>query len=151
MMGSEMFYLASPMVNPYIKEGDEIVYSEEFLNRNEKVAKKLERAGISIYLPQRDTKQKQTPRKIFADNLAAIKRCDALIVILSDTRGIYLEAGYAKGMGKKIVGLKVDETRPLGIMVRNFFDYIAENTDELAVLLNGLKKESPEERGVDEL
>lgn len=137
-----MFYLASPMVNPYIKEGDEVVYSDEFIGRNEKIAKKLERAGIQIYLPQRDTKQHQTPRRIFAENMDAIKKCDAVVVILSDTRGIYLEAGYAKGIGKKIIGLKVEETRPLGIMVRNFFDYIVESIDELIVLLRGMEKEA---------
>lgn len=139
-----MFYLASPMINPYIREGDEVVYSEEFLNRNEKIAKKLEKYGIQIYLPQRNTKQNQAPRRIFAENLAAIKKCSAVIVILSDTRGIYLEAGYAKGISKKIIGLKVDETRPLGIMVRNFFDYIVESIDELVVLLNSVEKEMNE-------
>ena len=139
-----MFYLASPMVNPYIREGNEVVYSEEFFSRNGKIAKKLEKAGIQVYLPQRDTLQSQTPRRIFAENLSAIRKCRAVIVMLSDTRGIYMEAGYAKGIGKKIIGLKVDETKPLGIMVRNFFDYIVESIDELIVLLNSVEKEASE-------
>ena len=114
-----MYYLASPMVNPNMT--DDTVNMEEYLHRNDKICKKLEKQGFKIHLPQRDTNQKLSSKKIFATNIEALKNSKAVIVLLSETRGIYLEAGYAKGLGKKIIGLKVDETKALGIIIRNFY------------------------------
>ena len=131
-----MYYIASPMTNPVMKEQD----GEFYAKRNEKIAKKLEKAGIKLYFPQRDTNQSLPPKKILVKNIEALQNSLAIIVILSDSRGIYLEAGYAKGLGKKVIGLKVEETRNLGLISRNFFDYVVESIDELAVLLKNLEK-----------
>lgn len=139
-----MFYLASPMTDPEKREKETV--KDFFLFRNEKIAKKLEQNGIKIYLPQRDTNQSYTPKKIFLKNLDAIKKSKGLIVVLSDTRGIYLEAGYAKALGKKVIGLKVSETKPLGTMVRNFLDTIVNSVDDLVLLLNKMEKEKNEDR-----
>lgn len=127
-----MYYLTSPMDNE--------------ASRNERIARKLEKAGIKVHLPQRDTDQKQPPKRIFAANIKAIEDSAGVIVILSETRGIYLEAGYAKALGKKLIGLKTGETRPLGNIVRNFFDYIVDSADELIVLLQGMENEEPDKR-----
>lgn len=134
-----MYYLASPMTNPVMidKEKDGEFYS----HRNEKLAKKLEKAGIKLYYPQRDTNQMLPPKKILAKNVEALRNSKAIIVILSDSRGVYLEAGYAKGLGKKVIGLKVEETRSLGLISRNFFDYVVDSIDELSMLLKNLEKE----------
>ncbi|MEM7819916.1 MAG: nucleoside 2-deoxyribosyltransferase [Candidatus Aenigmatarchaeota archaeon] len=102
-----MFYFAGPM-------------GEKYNTRNERIVNKLEKSGIKIYLPQRDTDQNQTARKIFLMNMSALKRSKAVIVALSETRGIYLESGFAKALGKKLIGLKVEETRELGMITRNF-------------------------------
>lgn len=133
-----MFYIASPMTNPAIAEEN----SEFHLKRNERIVKKLEGAGIKIYFPQRDTDQKLSPKKILSKNSEALQKSDAIIVILADSRGIYLEAGYAKGIGKKIIGLKVEETRSLGPISRNFFDYVVESAGELAILLKDMEKKN---------
>jgi nucleoside 2-deoxyribosyltransferase len=135
-----MYYLAGPMTDPALRKKE--TYKDYYLRRNEKIAKKLEAAGVKVYLPQRDTNQAQTPRSVFLDNLKAIEKSKALVLLLSDTRGIYLEAGYAKSMGKKVVGLQVEETRALGTMVRNFVDHVANNVDELAILLKALEKKN---------
>jgi len=82
-----------------------------------------------------------SPKKILAKNREALEASTAIIVVLSDSRGIYLEAGYAKGLGKKVIGLKVEETRSLGLISRNFFDYVVDNIDELSILLKDLEKE----------
>lgn len=131
-----MYYLASPMTNPVMKDTGNEFYSQ----RNEKIVKKLERAGINVYLPQRNTNQLLPPKKILAKNIEALKKSKAIIVILSDSRGIYLEAGYARGLGKKVVGLKVEETRSLGPISRNFFDYVVDSVDELVILLKDMEK-----------
>ena len=48
-----------------------------------------------------------------------------------------MEAGYAKALGKKVIGLKVEETRDMSDWGYAFFDYVAENIKEL---INYLKK-----------
>lgn len=126
------------MTNPVMKDKEQA--GEFYSQRNEKIAKKLEKAGIKIYFPQRDTNQALPPKKILAKNTEALRNSKAIIVILSDSRGIYLEAGFAKGLGKKVVGLKVEETRNLGLISRNFFDYIVEDVSELAILLKDMEK-----------
>ena len=132
-----MYYIASPMTNPIMKETGGDFYSQ----RNEKIVKKLERVGINVYLPQRDTNQVLPPKKILTKNIEALKKSKAIIVILSDSRGIYLEAGYARGLGKKVIGLKVEETRSLGLISRNFFDYVVDSINELVMLLKDMEKE----------
>ena len=132
-----MYYIASTMTNPVMKEENGGFY----LKRNEKIVRKLEKAGVKLYFPQRDTDQSMTPKKILAKNIEVLKQSKAIIVILSDSRGIYLEAGYARGLGKKVIGFKVEETRNLGLISRNFFDYVVENADELAILLKDMEKE----------
>lgn len=117
-----MFYFAAPM-------------GDEYNKRNEKFVGKLEKLGFKIYFPQRDTRQEQSARRIFMLNMYALKRADAVIVVLSNTRGIYLETGYAKALGKKLIGLMVEETKELGPITRNFFDHIVNDTDDLSILL----------------
>jgi nucleoside 2-deoxyribosyltransferase len=132
------------MTDPGIRTKE--AHKDYYLHRNEKITKKLEALGVKVYLPQRDTNQDQTPRNIFASNLSAIKKSKALIVLLSDTRGIYLEAGYAKALGKTVIGFQVEETRALGTMVRNFVDHVANNIDELIILLKALEKKKITDR-----
>ena len=64
-----------------------------------------------------------------------------MIVILSDTRGLYLETGFAKALGKKIFGLKVEETRPVPSDGRTvqWFDFITDDVDELIVQLKSVR------------
>ncbi len=135
-----MYYISGPMTTRQLTGNES--QKDFYIIRNEKIAKKLEKAGIKIYLPQRDTNQSLTPRKIFDTNIRAVKKSDGVIVLLSETRGIYLEAGYAKAMRKTILGLQVDETRALGTIVRNFFDTVVNNTDDLIILLKKLEKKN---------
>jgi nucleoside 2-deoxyribosyltransferase len=135
-----MFYLASPMTDP--EASDKEVHKAFYIKRNEQIAQKLESAGIKIYLPQRDTDQKLPPKKIYLKNLEAIKKSDGMIIVLSETRGVYMEAGYAKAHGKKVIGLRVDETRALGRMVRNFLDNIVSSEEELVMVIKGLNNEN---------
>ena len=45
--------------------------------------------------------------------------------------GRHFEAGLAYALGKKVIGLKVEETRDFSDWGKAFFDYIAKDTDDL--------------------
>jgi nucleoside 2-deoxyribosyltransferase len=111
---------------------------EQKYQRNEHIAKVLENSGIKVFLPQRDIDQNKSGKQILEEELETIKQCKALIIVLSDTRGIYIEAGYAKALGKKIVALKVEETREMSEWGYAFYDYVVSSTDELIRVLNEL-------------
>lgn len=127
------YYFASPMADIAIL--DKLEYSDKRWQRNKKIADQLEKAGFEIYLPQEN--QLETKEKTLTQEFKMIKECNGLIAVLSDTRGVYLEAGYAKGIGKKIYGLEVDETRHTHDWIQNFFNFIAKDVNEL---INYLKK-----------
>lgn len=107
------------------------------MQRNEKLCKQLEEFGFKIFLPYRDANQNLSGKDLLEKELEVIKNCEGIIVALSDTRGVYLEAGYAKALGKKVVGLKIEETREFSDWGKAFFDYIA---DSPADLINYIKK-----------
>jgi len=120
-------YLASPIIS--MKKPKQLKYSSEKMSRNKIIAEKLIKNGFDVFLPQEN--QKSTAKLTLENELQQIKKCDILIAVLSDTKGVYLETGYAKGIGKKIYGLQVEETGPVSEWLNNFFDYIAKNTEDL--------------------
>ncbi len=124
-----MYYLATPMFRADIKHSEK---DEKKLKRNLGIAKALEENGIKVFLPQRDVNQKQPAREILRQELEAIKKCKGVVVVLSDTRGIYMEAGYAKAFGKKLIGLRVEETREFSPWGYEFFDHIVSSAEEAA-------------------
>jgi len=123
-----MYYFATPHVNTNVKEN---TLDFEKLKRNEELCKKLEEEGLKIFLPYRDADQTLSGKDLLEKELEVIRNCDGMIVALSNTRGIYLEAGYAKALGKKIIGLKVEETRDFSDWGKAFFDYIAKDAEDL--------------------
>ena len=120
-------YLASPIAST--KKLNKWSESEEKLSRNEIIKNKLEKAGYAVYLPQAN--QKMSGAETLKEQLAVIKNCEFLVIVLSDTRGIYIEAGYAKALGKKVYALEVEETRKYSDWLIAFFDYIAKDINEL--------------------
>ena len=125
-----MFYIASPMSH---KDHD------YYMQRGLRIAQKLEQAGVKVYFPQRDTNQKQVSKKVLESNMNAIKKSKAVIIILSNSRGIYLEAGFAKAHKKPVIGLRVAETNEMGPIMRNFMDYFVNDVDDLTKLLKKFK------------
>ncbi len=123
-----MYYFATPHVNTSVKNNE---IDLQKLARNEKLCKSLEEVGINIFLPYRDADQSLSGKDLLDKELEIIKNSKGVIVALSDTRGIYLEAGYAKALGKKVIGLKVEETREFSDWGKAFFDYIAKDTEDL--------------------
>jgi nucleoside 2-deoxyribosyltransferase len=123
-----MFYLATSMYKTNVKHSEK---DESKQKRNQDLAKFLEENGIEIFLPQRDADQTLPGKQLLERELEAIKNCEAMIAVLSDTRGIYLEAGYAKALGKKIIALKVEETRELSEWGKAFFNHVADDQEDL--------------------
>lgn len=117
------------------KNKDSWSISEKKFLHNKKITEKLKKAGFDIFLPQEN--QLTTAAETVKKELEIIDKSEFLIILLSDTRGIYLEAGYAKGIGKKVYAIKLPETREMSEWGYCWYDYVAENVDDL---INYLKK-----------
>jgi nucleoside 2-deoxyribosyltransferase len=134
-----MFYFATPhaKTNTQTYELD-----SEKLDRNSYYTKILENNGFKIFLPIRDADQSLSGKKLLEKELEVIKESDGIIAVLSDTRGVYMEIGYAKAFNKKIIGLKVSETRDFSDWGKAFFDYIASDEKDLLNYLSANFKKS---------
>jgi nucleoside 2-deoxyribosyltransferase len=75
----------------------------------EEFSKLIEDAtGWNTYVHFRDSqnwvKTTKSVKEVFEDALKNLKRCDAILAEASvKSRGVYLEVGYAKALGKKII------------------------------------------------
>jgi nucleoside 2-deoxyribosyltransferase len=72
-------------------------------------------AALSVYLPQTcDGDLLELPdfaQRIYERMMEAIERCDAVVAMLdgvSTDAGTCIELGYARALGKKIVGVRTD-------------------------------------------
>lgn len=128
-----MFYFATPHAKTNIQN---YKLDSEKLDRNNYYTKLLEKNGFKIFLPIRDANQSLSGKELLDKELEVIRNSEGVIAVLSDTRGVYMEAGYAKALGKKVIGLRVPETRDFSDWGKAFFDYIALDEKDL---LNYLK------------
>lgn len=131
-------YLASPIAQT--EEKDSWSESKEKLSRNEIICNKLKEIGLDVYLPQ--INQKRSGSETLVEELEVIRNCDFLVLVLSDTRGIYIEAGYAKALGKKVYALEVKETRKYSDWLTAFCDYIAKDIDDLVNYLKTKQRDA---------
>lgn len=111
---SRAVYIASPL------------FSEAEQRFNEELARSLS-ASFLIFLPQRDGKllvdliergadPQAAKREIFENDLAALRRCDAIVPVLDGRtidEGVAFELGIAHGLGKVCIGLQTDPRRLL--------------------------------------
>ena len=103
---------------------------------NRKIADALINSGLDIFLPQEN--QYPSMQETLDKELEVIHNSDFIIILLSDTRGIYLEAGYAKGIGKKVYAIMLPETRKMSEWGYCWFDYVAEDVNDLIMHLKNL-------------
>ena len=75
----------------------------------------LEKRGVSVHLPQRDTNQKAQPRVKFSQNIKAMKNSRIILAVAeNETPNWGAEVGFSHGIGKKIITLaKSDHFIPL--------------------------------------
>jgi nucleoside 2-deoxyribosyltransferase len=99
---------------------------------NEELAVELERLcpSLQVFLPQRYDKEFQgapdfSPR-MFASLMGALDRCDVVLAVLDGPdadSGTSFEMGYARGQGKKVIGIRTDfrggEDHGLNLMLSN--------------------------------
>lgn len=128
-----MFYFATPLVQT--KDKKIFKYSSQRWQRNLNYAQKLRSCGYKIFLPQEN--QLSDIKDTWENELNAIKNSEGMIILLSDTRGIYLEPGYAYALGKPIYAVLVSETKKLPPWIYNWFEYVAEDIDDLIKYLKG--------------
>lgn len=102
-------YLAGPLFTPVEREFIEIIAND------------LEKS-CSVYVPHRDgflieellangLSQSEAYRAVYQKDIYEIESCDVLLAILdgrSPDEGVCVEMGYARALGKRIVGLKTD-------------------------------------------
>lgn len=120
-------YLASPIASTKSKESWS---SSDFkLFRNEKITSALKEIGFEVYLPQ--VNQKRNGKETWEEQKKVMINSDFLILVLSDTRGAYIEAGFAKALGKKVYVLEVEETRGYSDWLNAVCDYIAKDINDL--------------------
>ncbi|MGE8319246.1 MAG: nucleoside 2-deoxyribosyltransferase [Pseudomonadales bacterium] len=102
-------YLAGPLFTPI---------EREFIER---IADELATA-CTVYVPHRDgllveellakgCSRSEVYRAVYQRDIDEIHKCDVLLAILdgrAPDEGVCVEIGYAKALGKRIVGLKTD-------------------------------------------
>jgi len=135
-------YLASPL------------FSETERRRNRELAARLTQ-WADVYVPQDDglllvnlvnagVPVAEAKRRIFDDDIAAITRCDILVIVMDGRtidEGACFELGYAFAFGKVCVGLKTDARALLPIgdnpMIECALYSIFRTEDDLAGWLAG--------------
>jgi nucleoside 2-deoxyribosyltransferase len=104
---------------------------------NEKLAAELERLcpSLLVVIPQRyDTEFLDAPNfheKVFHCAIESLTRCDAVVAIVDGPdadSGTCIEIGYAKGLGKKVIGVRTDfrcsQEDGLNVMVARICDHV---------------------------
>lgn len=102
---------------------------------NEHLARAVEKACpfIQMVLPQRRAsalaRSSSFPKAMFEYCVNAIKSCEIVVAILDGPdadSGTCVEVGYAKAIGKRVLGIRTDlrasEDRGLNLMVANICD-----------------------------
>ena len=115
---------------------------------NEEVAAELERLcpSLLVVVPQRyDTEFLNAPdfhAKVFDCAIQSINCCDAVVAIVGDgpdsDSGTCIEIGYAKGLGKKVIGVRTDfrgsQEQGLNVMVARMCDHLVAAPSTTATL-----------------
>lgn len=133
-------YLAGPLFTPT---------ERDFIER---ITDGLE-ATCKVYVPHRDgllleeqlakgLSQSEAYRAIYQRDIDEIRKCDVLLAILDGRvpdEGVCVEIGYAKALGKRIIGLKTDIRTALpwgnNPMIEGCVDKWAQTTHEVWELI----------------
>jgi nucleoside 2-deoxyribosyltransferase len=133
-------YLAAPLFSPAERE-----FIEQLAGRIEDAA--------DIYVPHRDghlvevdiargLDRAEVYQTVYRKDIDEIQRCDVLLAVLdgrTPDEGVCVEIGYAKALGKRIIGFKTDVRTALpwgnNPMVDGCVDDWAKTCDEVLELL----------------
>ncbi len=107
--------------------------SSQKLSSNLVLKNQLEKAGHTVLLPQEI--DQSDLKATFLREIEEIKTADAVVAVLSDTRGVYLEIGYAYAIGKPVHALKIEGTREMSAWGYNWFVSVSNNIEEVITSL----------------
>ncbi|OGD88627.1 hypothetical protein A3F45_02600 [Candidatus Curtissbacteria bacterium RIFCSPHIGHO2_12_FULL_41_17] len=94
---------------------------------NAKLCEALEKRGIKVYLPQRDTIQDK--KIIFKQNHRVISRVKAVLAIaINESPNWGVEIGFSYGIGKKVIAL-TQARHEIPLMAKSMFSEVLEVKD----------------------
>jgi nucleoside 2-deoxyribosyltransferase len=132
-------FLAAPLFNEAEREF------------NSKIAKKLRENRFEVWLAQEahfiEQGTYEEKKMIYEDDILALKTSDAVVAVLDGAEvdtGVAYEMGYAKALGKPILGLKTDYRTFSGIEEVNLMlevplIKICKNLDDIIDFLGKIK------------
>jgi len=127
------------------------LFNEAERDFNAKVAANLRKEGFDVWLAQEQpfikTGSAEEKRSIFNHDIEALKKCDFVLAILDGLdveAGVAFEMGYAKALGKPIVGLKTDyrtfsNIESINLMLEVPLICLCNNLNEVIVCIRNYK------------
>jgi nucleoside 2-deoxyribosyltransferase len=140
--GARHVYLAGPL------------FSDAERQFNLMLAARLETAGYTVFLPQRDvpqdTREAGHPARIFQADVQDLAEADVVVAVCDGIPmddGTAWEIGYAWARGIPVIGLRTD-TRTVGpqervnLMIQESLTLLVDNIDSVLQELGGLSPSS---------
>ena len=127
------------------------MFSESEREFNSKIAKRLRENGFEVWLAQEAPFIQEGTHKekklIYEGDILALKASDAVVAVLDGMEvdaGVAYEMGYAKALGKPIVGLKTDyrtfsEMEEINLMLEVPLIKICKSMDEVIDSLSKIR------------
>jgi len=127
------------------------LFSESEREFNSKIAKRLRENGFEVWLAQEAPFIQEGTHKekklIYEGDILALKASDAVVAVLDGMEvdaGVAYEMGYAKALGKPIVGLKTDyrtfsEMEDINLMLEVPLIKICKSMDEVIDSLSKIR------------
>jgi nucleoside 2-deoxyribosyltransferase len=98
------------------------LFSDAEREFNSKIAKRLRHDGFEVWLAQEapfiHTGTHKEKKMIYESDISALKTCEVVVAVLDGVEvdaGVAYEMGYAKALGKPIVGFKTDHRTFSGV------------------------------------
>lgn len=105
------------------------IHSDWNVKFNPKLCTALELKKIQCHLPQRDTNQNFSEKKIFQQNIDGIKNSEQVLCIASNESVNWGgELGFAFGINKRIIALK-NKNHKIPLMLRYMINDVIEVDD----------------------
>ncbi|MFA6098254.1 MAG: nucleoside 2-deoxyribosyltransferase domain-containing protein [Patescibacteria group bacterium] len=99
------------------------------LKFNPKLTAALESRGFTVHMPQRDTDQRAPEAERVRQNMEAVKKADACVIVLENqSMNLAAETGYAYGTGRPTIAL-VKKGEFIHWMLRGMLNVIIEVED----------------------
>jgi nucleoside 2-deoxyribosyltransferase len=128
------------------------LFSEAEREFNFKIAKRLRDEGFEVWFAQEvlfiKERVHKEKRRIYEGDVSALKTSDMVVAVLDGVEvdaGVAYEMGYAKALGKPIVGFKTDyrtfsEMEEVNLMLKLSLVKICKSIDELIDAIGNMRQ-----------